>query len=268
MAEAKKKKQAQAAFDRSPEGVAARQAVERKQDAIWAAQMADRLFLEKRAIMGMINARFEKPWQEMTLGQLRAALPQHRDLALVIAYGRMSMEAYRAAMTLVAFEADLSTTGLARLHAVVAEKLPIQLYESNDRPRLEREHAERTEGLAIEAYRLALVKAFAEVSVIDSVANPKAAPVAEVTKSEASEVGPLADKGEQIKRPLGEYEGKTAATEDSGAPMESGGLAGIDHPIVDEYAQRRDALVADAARASEEFGDDACEGSLGDVGHE
>lgn len=211
--EARINKQLKAAKAKSPEALAEQTALEKKQDAAWSSQMAPRLLAEKRGMSGALVARFARPWLEKTLDELKSEVASMRDAALAIAYSRASIEAHRAAMTLVAFEADFNAGGVERLVGSVERELPIKLYLSNDAERLKAERLERATRVAHEAYRLALVEVLAEVSLLDSIAHPHEA------YGGAPGDSPGGPVSEITGRALGQVAGVEVA-QDADAPME------------------------------------------------
>lgn len=152
----------QRADERRAERIANIKVAEAQREEAYVSAMAARLLDSKREAIGAVIGRFAKAHRERSFGELKDDLPKKRDVAMALAFARSSIEAYRAALTLVAIESDLQGGGVERLAAAVMATLPEHV---RGQPVARAEKAER---FATDAYRLALSEAFGHVDLIAS----------------------------------------------------------------------------------------------------
>ena len=181
----------QRADERRAERIANIKVAEAQREEAYVSAMAARLLDSKREAIGAVIGRFAKAHRERSFGELKDDLPKKRDVAMALAFARSSIEAYRAALTLVAIESDLQGGGVERLAAAVMATLPEHV---RGQPVARAEKAER---FATDAYRLALSEAFGHVDLIASLRVSRA--------SEAFEhVDLMASREETVPTKVGE----------------------------------------------------------------
>lgn len=221
MGDAKKKREKAAERLKTPEGIAERDANQRAAEDAYARRMASTLAAQKRQMAAAAAGRFSRQWAAKPWEEVLAALHPQRDDAMAMAFTARSPDAYRAAMALVAFDADITAGGVEQLAKSIEPQLPLRLWESNDKEALEKQREERAREIAFQTYHLALAEALGDVSLLQSLA----------ASPDADDLPPEPEKGElgpppEVVIPEGGVEA---------APEGSDGVDDAGNPIGTEY---------------------------------
>lgn len=155
----------------SDEARTKRSADQRAVEESYARRMAGTLLNQKRQMAYAAASRFTRQWVAKTWDELLVALHPLRDDAMAMAFVARSPEAYRTAMALVAFDADLTAGGVEQLAKSIVPQLPLRLWESNDKEKLERQRDDRARELAFQVYHTALSEALGDVSLLQSLTS-------------------------------------------------------------------------------------------------